>query len=156
MGDAANLMIRSNIRAVVVVENERAVGVLSQTDIVLTRQGRTQEEARTVKVREVMTPGILSCESNTSLTDAISMMTARRINRLLVTVNGRADGRHLNDRHHPQNDRRRCLTPDVRSRRRADAVEADPRSGVRTGVRTPLFFDPGFYRSSEQDWYCLP
>ena len=88
IGDAANLMIRSNIRAVVVVENERAVGVLSQTDMVLTRQGRTAEEARNISVREVMTPGIMSCEANTSLTDAISMMTARKINRLLVTVNG--------------------------------------------------------------------
>jgi len=83
--EAALLMLRSNIRAVVVVDGGEAMGVLSQTDMVLARQGRTKEEARAVKVSEVMTKGILTCDVNTPLSDAISEMTTRRINRLVVT-----------------------------------------------------------------------
>jgi crotonyl-CoA carboxylase/reductase len=92
VGDAARLMNRANIRAVVVIENDQAVGVVSQTDMVLVRQGRSPAEARAIKVRDAMTGGVLTCEADTRLSDAISMMTSRRINRLVVTEAGRPAG----------------------------------------------------------------
>jgi crotonyl-CoA carboxylase/reductase len=92
VGDAARLMNRSNIRAVVVIDNDQAVGVVSQTDLVLARQGRSPAEARAVKVSDAMTSGVLTCEAGTRLSDAISMMTSRRINRLVVTEGGRPSG----------------------------------------------------------------
>ena len=92
VGDAARLMKRSNIRAVVVIDDGQAVGVVSQTDMVLARQGRTPAEARAVKVTDAMTRGVMTCDADTRLSDAISMMTGRRINRLVVTEGGRPAG----------------------------------------------------------------
>ena len=92
IGNAARLMTRSNIRAVVVIEGGQAVGVVSQTDMVLARQGRTPDEARQIKVSEVMTRNVLTCEADTRLSDAISLMTGRRINRLVVTEGGVPSG----------------------------------------------------------------
>ncbi len=85
VGHAAALMNRNNIRAVVVVEDEQAIGVISQTDLVLARQGRTPEATRALKAREAMTRGCLTCDSGLPLSEAISTMTTHRINRLVVT-----------------------------------------------------------------------
>ena len=41
VGKVAGMMIDNDIHAVVVLEAGKAVGVVSQTDIVLARQGRT-------------------------------------------------------------------------------------------------------------------
>ena len=61
---AAKMMIDNDVHALVVIEGDRAVGVLSQTDIVLARQGRTIEEARALTVGEVMTEGCATCDAD--------------------------------------------------------------------------------------------
>jgi crotonyl-CoA carboxylase/reductase len=85
VGQVAKLMMDSGVHAVVVMDGEEAVGVISQTDMVLSRQGRTATEARKLPVREVMTKGCASCDANTPLTEAVSTMTGLRIHRLVVT-----------------------------------------------------------------------
>ncbi|NJN45646.1 MAG: zinc-binding dehydrogenase, partial [Candidatus Competibacteraceae bacterium] len=52
----AKIMIDNDIHAVVVMDGDRAVGVVSQTDMVLARQGRSAEDARKLKASEIMTP----------------------------------------------------------------------------------------------------
>ncbi len=84
-GHAAMLMTRNNIHAVVVIEEEQAIGIISQTDLVLARQGRTPDQARALKAREIMTPGCLSCDVDESLTNAITLLTTHRVHRLVVT-----------------------------------------------------------------------
>ena len=81
----ARLMISRGTHAIVVQEKGDAVGMVSQTDIVLARQGRTQEEARALPVRSVMTTNCVSCDKNTPLSEAISSMTRLHIHRLVVT-----------------------------------------------------------------------
>jgi crotonyl-CoA carboxylase/reductase len=84
--DVVKLLVLHRIHAVVAVDNEgKPVGVISQTDIVLARQGRTQEEARQLKVWWVMTPGCLTCAPTTQLAEAVTLMTRNRVHRLLVT-----------------------------------------------------------------------
>ncbi|NBC31873.1 MAG: crotonyl-CoA carboxylase/reductase [Alphaproteobacteria bacterium] len=83
--EAAMMMLRSGIHAVVVVENEQAVGILTQTDMVLARQGRAKDEARQVKVRDAMTPECMTCDADTPLSDAIATMTTHRADRIVVT-----------------------------------------------------------------------
>jgi crotonyl-CoA carboxylase/reductase len=85
--EVAKIMIDQDIHALVVMEGQRAVGVVSQTDMVLARQGRTAEDARKMSAREVMTPGCATCAADTKLTAAVSTMTGRRIHRLVVTEN---------------------------------------------------------------------
>ncbi|MCP5419939.1 MAG: crotonyl-CoA carboxylase/reductase [Gammaproteobacteria bacterium] len=83
--EAVGIMVDNDIHAIVVMEGKRAVGVVSQTDMVLARQGRTAEDARKMTAGDVMTPGCATCTANTKLTTAVSTMTGRRIHRLVVT-----------------------------------------------------------------------
>ena len=84
---AASLMTANRINAVVVMNNAEAVGVVSQTDVVLALQGRTRADAQALPVQEVMTEGCVTCDVNASLSDAITTMTALKIHRLVVTRN---------------------------------------------------------------------
>jgi crotonyl-CoA carboxylase/reductase len=79
------IMIENDVHAVVVQEAEQAVGVVSQTDLVLVRQSRTAEEARKVTAREIMSEGCATCDLEASLSDAVSAMTRMGIHRLVVT-----------------------------------------------------------------------
>ncbi|MBL8929039.1 MAG: crotonyl-CoA carboxylase/reductase [Kineosporiaceae bacterium] len=89
---AAELMIEQDIHALVVMDQGHAVGVLSQTDLVLATQDRTREQAQALSVGEVMTAGCLTCESTTPLSQAVSLMTSRRTHRLVVTTDGQPSG----------------------------------------------------------------
>jgi crotonyl-CoA carboxylase/reductase len=82
--DVAGLMTQHKIHAVVVMEDEKPVGVVTQTDMALARQGKTQEDARQITARAAMTPGCATCNANDTLTGAISKMTRQRIHRLVV------------------------------------------------------------------------
>jgi crotonyl-CoA carboxylase/reductase len=92
LGDAAKTMIDNDVHALVVIEQDKAVGVLSQTDIVLARQGRAADEARKLKIADVMTAGCATCEGDTKLSAAISEMLKRRIHRLVVSEKGKPVG----------------------------------------------------------------
>jgi crotonyl-CoA carboxylase/reductase len=83
--DAARIMMDNDVHAVVVVDQDKAVGVVSQTDIVLARQGRSPVETRSLKVAEFMTAGCATCDAETPLSKAISDMLRRRIHRLVVS-----------------------------------------------------------------------
>jgi crotonyl-CoA carboxylase/reductase len=92
IGQASKTMIDNDIRALVVIDGDRAVGVLSQTDIVLARQGRTIEEARALIVGDVMTEGCATVEADEKLSVAITEMMKRRIHRLVVCEQGKPTG----------------------------------------------------------------
>ena len=82
---ASKVMIDNDVHALVVIENDRAVGVLSQTDIVMARQGRSVEDARKMSVGEVMTEGCAMIDAGEKLSVAITEMMKRRIHRLVVS-----------------------------------------------------------------------
>lgn len=83
--EVARTMLANNIHAVVVVaDDERAAGVVSQTDLVLAQQGRPVERAAALTAGEVMTPGLVSCTADRKLSEAVTLMTRNRIHRLVV------------------------------------------------------------------------
>lgn len=90
--EAAKRMIDNDVHALVVIENDRAVGVLSQTDIVLARQGRTIDEARQYAVGDWMTEGCATIEIDSPLAEAITIMMKQRIHRLVVSESGKPVG----------------------------------------------------------------
>ena len=92
VGEAARIMIDHEIHAVVVMDGDQAVGVVSQTDMVLARQGRTPNEARAMQVRDIMTLGCATCAADMLLSEAVSLMTGRHMHRLVVTENGKPVG----------------------------------------------------------------
>ncbi|MBK7954791.1 MAG: crotonyl-CoA carboxylase/reductase [Candidatus Accumulibacter sp.] len=88
LGTVAKIMVDKEIHAVVVMDDQcKAVGVVSQTDMVLARQGRTPDQARSMRAAEIMTPGCATCDAEMLLSDAVSLMTGRRMHRLVVTEN---------------------------------------------------------------------
>jgi crotonyl-CoA carboxylase/reductase len=92
VGQVAKTMIDNDIHAVVVMESGKAVGVVSQTDMVLARQGRTLDKARATLVQDIMTPGCATCDAGMLLSEAVSLMTGRRMHRLVVTENDKPVG----------------------------------------------------------------
>jgi crotonyl-CoA carboxylase/reductase len=81
----ARTMIGNDVHAVLVKEEDEAVGVISQTDIVLACQGKTTEDARKLAARDIMTKGCMTCDLETPLSEAVTTMTRMRIHRLVVT-----------------------------------------------------------------------
>ncbi len=80
------LLVKYRIHAVAVVDASGSpIGVVSQTDLVLARQGHSLEATRNLRVEEVMTPGCLTCGPTTPLFDAVTRMTRNRVHRLIVT-----------------------------------------------------------------------
>lgn len=93
VGTVAKIMVEKEIHAVVVMDEQgQAVGVVSQTDMVLARQGRTPDQARSMLAREVMTPGCATCDAGMLLSEAVSLLTGRRMHRLVVTENDQPVG----------------------------------------------------------------
>jgi len=93
LGTVAKIMVDNEIHAVVVMDGQgKAIGVVSQTDMVLARQGRSPEEARSMRAGDIMTPGCATCDAEMLLSDAVSLMTGRRMHRLVVTESDRPVG----------------------------------------------------------------
>ncbi len=92
IGQVAKIMVDHEIHAVVVMDGGKAVGVVSQTDMVLARQGRTSEQARAMLAKDVMTLGCATCDAGILLSEAVSQMTGRRMHRLVVTENDQPVG----------------------------------------------------------------
>ncbi|GAA0569432.1 crotonyl-CoA carboxylase/reductase [Caenispirillum bisanense] len=89
---AAHMMLSRNTTAVVVADQGNPVGIVSHTDVVLAGQGRPVETVRNLPVREVMTPNPYTIDAGVTLTDAVSVMTGKRIHHLVVTEGGKAIG----------------------------------------------------------------
>jgi crotonyl-CoA carboxylase/reductase len=86
LDDVARLLVKNHIHAVVVTGPDRqAIGVVSQTDVVLARQGRTPEEIAGLKAFDVMSRSLLSCGRETTVSEAVTTMTRNRVHRLVVT-----------------------------------------------------------------------
>ena len=83
--EVARRMANYRIHAIVVVDEAGyAIGLVSQTDIVLARQGRTPEQLITLTAGEVMTKRLITCRPNARVSEAITLMTRNRIHRLVV------------------------------------------------------------------------
>lgn len=86
----ARVMLQHGIRALVVMDgNNKPVGMVSQFDLVLARQGRTPEETKKLTASLVMNPGCETCDLQTPLSEAITTMTRLRYYRLVVVDNTR-------------------------------------------------------------------
>ena len=85
LGNIAKTMVENDVHAIVVIDNNEAIGVVSQTDMVLARQGRSEEEAQAVLAGDVMSEGCVTVDMDAKLSDAVTTMTRLSIHRLVVT-----------------------------------------------------------------------
>lgn len=81
--DAANLMNREEIGSLVVIEDKRVVGILTERDILVRVVGENRIPEETL-VKEVMTRPVTTIDASASLRDAVKLMVLKRIKKLPV------------------------------------------------------------------------
>ncbi len=81
--EAVHLMNSHGVGALVVAENARMVGILSERDVLRRVIGARCEPERT-RVRDVMTRDVVTVTPDTPVTDAMDTITSRRVRHLPV------------------------------------------------------------------------
>lgn len=89
--DAACLMNERHIGSLMVLDQDRIAGILTERDI-MTRVVAASRVPEQTAVREVMTEDILSCTPGTRLSEARHVMREKRIRHLPVLEQGRLVG----------------------------------------------------------------
>ena len=89
--DALQLMAEKNIGAVLVIENERLVGILSERDYArkVILQGQSSKE---IEVREIMSSKVLFVTPQLSVEDCMALMIDKRLRHLPVFENDKLIG----------------------------------------------------------------
>lgn len=88
---AARLMNEHRIGALVVVENESVVGILTERDV-MTRVVAAERDPNATSVAEVMTERVLTCTPDTPIGEARQVMRRERIRHLPVIEGTRLVG----------------------------------------------------------------
>ncbi len=86
-GEAADIMASLKIGALVVVDGEKAVGILSERDI-LTKVVATRRSPNEVKVADMMTSTMACCRRDSSIVECRAAMTGKGIRHLPVVEDG--------------------------------------------------------------------
>ena len=89
--DALVLMAEKEIGAVLVVRDDKLVGIMSERDYArkVALQGKSSKE---ITVKEIMTEKVLIIESSSQIEDCMAIMTSKRIRHLPVFENGNLIG----------------------------------------------------------------
>ncbi len=88
--EAARLMAEKNIGSLVVVERGKTIGIITERDF-LQVVSRTLNVEK-VKVREIMSKPVVTCEPETRLVDLVSLMQKRRIRHVPIVKKGKLIG----------------------------------------------------------------
>ncbi len=91
LSEAALLLTERGIGAVVVMEDRRVLGIVSERDIVRA-VARAGAEALKAPVRDVMTTRVITCSLNDSVDELMDSMTEGRFRHLPVIENGELAG----------------------------------------------------------------
>lgn len=89
--EALELMAKTNVSAVLVLEGERLVGIFTERDYArkVILKGRSSRE---VKIGELMTQNLLTVSPSHSVDDIMEMMTQNRVRHLPVVEHGQLVG----------------------------------------------------------------
>jgi CBS domain-containing protein len=89
--EAAEMMARDNIGALVVVESDKVVGIISERDFVR-EEVHGQRDPKKNTVRRLMSAPVQTVAPADSVAECMSLMTVGRVRHLPVCVNDRAVG----------------------------------------------------------------
>jgi CBS domain-containing protein len=89
--DAIKLMAQRNVGALLVLENDRLVGIISERDYTrkVILQGKSSKET---SVREIMTQTLVTAEPNDNIAECMRVMTERRVRHLPVLAGSKIVG----------------------------------------------------------------
>ncbi len=82
--EAANVMDQKNIGSILVEENKKVVGIVTERDI-LKKIVAKQKNADKVTIKEIMNFPILTIDSDTSVMEASNIIATKNIRRLIIT-----------------------------------------------------------------------
>ncbi len=88
---AVKIMNKNEIGCLVVTRNRRAVGIVTERDLLSRVIAKSKNPNRT-KVREIMTKPLISGQPDMDLEDATRLMFDRKIKKLPVVENGKLLG----------------------------------------------------------------
>lgn len=91
VADAARRMAGKNVGAIIVIEAEKLIGILTERDIVF-RVVATGLDLLATRIEEVMTPSPRTVDADESLGSALLIMHDNRFRHLPVTKNGKVAG----------------------------------------------------------------
>jgi CBS domain-containing protein len=83
ISDVAAIMKKDDIGAVPVGENDRLIGMITDRDLALRVVAEGRDTKKTL-ARDVMTPGIVYCQTHQTVEDAIHLMDQKKIRRMPV------------------------------------------------------------------------
>ena len=82
-----DIFVVNNVGAVIVVEDEVPVGIVTERDII-ERVLNQEKDVETSTVREIMSSPLITINANRSIREAINVIRTHGIRRLVVTKNG--------------------------------------------------------------------
>ena len=88
--DIAHILAKENIGAIVIVENEKVIGILSERDIV---RGFTQKSSvRNTQAQELMTKNVFTCGMEDNNEDLLTLMVNKHFRHMPVVDNDKLIG----------------------------------------------------------------
>lgn len=88
---AAELMAKHNISCIIVIEEEKTIGIITERDM-LKRVLLQFRDPRITRVKDVMSTPLITSKPKTDLREAVGLMNERRIKKLPVVENGQLSG----------------------------------------------------------------
>ena len=92
ISEAARMMDEKSIGSVLIEENGRVIGIMTERDILrkIVAKGKNPDK---VKVKDIMNYPIETIDANEDIVDASKIMDEKRIRRLVVVENGKIVGK---------------------------------------------------------------
>jgi CBS domain-containing protein len=89
--DAIKMMAQRNVGALVVLDNQQLIGIISERDYTrkVILQGKSSKET---SVREIMTKELVTAEPNDNIAACMRIMTEQRVRHLPVLAGGKIVG----------------------------------------------------------------
>jgi glycosyltransferase involved in cell wall biosynthesis/CBS domain-containing protein len=85
------LFTEKNIGALIAVEKEAPVGVITEKDIIEQVLFKSKDPSE-IKIRDIMSSPVITIESGESIKNAIDLLKEKKLRRLVVTYNGKLIG----------------------------------------------------------------
>ena len=80
--DIAHILTKEKIGAIIIIEKEKVIGILSERDIV--RAFTQKKSVRNTQVRELMTKNVITCSLEDNNEDLLTLMVTKKFRHLPV------------------------------------------------------------------------
>jgi CBS domain-containing protein len=88
--DIAHILAKEKIGAIIIIEKEKVIGILSERDIV---RGFTQKKSvRNTQVHELMTKKVITCSLEDNNEDLLTLMVTKKFRHLPVLEKNKLSG----------------------------------------------------------------